>query len=167
MTPHRLARPLAALLLLAAALAGCATRPPAQPVQDALARADAVFAPGALPSVDPAQLFALPPDLRVLLEGPELRGLSSGQRLDRLLDAIFGADRRRFGYGAEHSTAAAQTWAQKRGDCLSLSILTYAAASSLGLEAQLQEVRVPAIYERRAGIDFVNRHVNVAVGGGG
>lgn len=155
--------PSLAALLLASALAGCATRPPAEPVQDVLARADAVFAPGELPSADPGMLFALPPDLKALLGRPEMRALSSGQRLNALLDAIFGVDRRRFGYGSEQSTPAAQTWARSRGDCLSLTILTYAAARELGLDAGMQEVRVPAVYERRAGIDFVNRHVNVAV----
>ena len=130
---------------------------------DALARGDALFALREVPQVDPEALFALPADLQALLHRPELRALSSGQRLDALLDAIFGADRRRFGYGAEQSTPAAQTWAARRGDCLSLTILTFAAARALGLDAQMQEVRVPAVYERRAGVEFVNRHVNVAV----
>jgi tetratricopeptide (TPR) repeat protein len=156
--PSTLAAP-----LLALALAGCATQPPAEPVHDALARADAVFAVRELPSVDPDALFALPPDLKQMLKRPELTALSSGQRLNALLDAIFGADRRRFGYGSEQSTPAAQTWARSRGDCLSLTILTFAAARELGLDARMQEVRVPAVYDRRAGIDFVNRHVNVAV----
>ena len=162
MSARRLLQPLA-VSLLAAALAACATRPPAEPVPDALARADAAFGLRELPQVDAQALFALPPDLRELLQRPELRGLSSGQRLNALLDAVFGADRKRFGYGSEQSTPAAQTWANRRGDCLSLTILTYATARALGLDAQMQEVRVPAIYERRAGIDFVNRHVNVAV----
>lgn len=162
MSTRRLVQPLA-ISLLVAALAGCATRPPAEPVPDALARADAAFGLRDLPQVDAQALFALPPDLRELLQRPELRALSSGQRLNALLDAVFGVDRKRFGYGSEQSTPAAQTWALRRGDCLSLTILTYATARALGLDAQMQEVRVPAVYERRAGIDFVNRHVNVAV----
>jgi len=162
MSTRRLVQPLA-VSLLAAVLAGCATRPPAEPVPDALARADAAFGLRELPQVDAQDLFALPPDLREMLQKPELRGLSSGQRLNALIDAVYGADRKRFGYGSEQSTPAAQTWARRRGDCLSLTILTYATARALGLDAQMQEVRVPAVYERRAGIDFVNRHVNRAV----
>lgn len=162
MSTRRLVQPLAVTLLVAA-LTGCAARPPAESVVDVLARADAAFGVRELPPPDAQDLFALPPDLRELLQGPELRGLSSGQRLNALIDAIFGADRKRFGYGSEQSTVAAQTWAQRRGDCLSLTVLTYAAARALGLDARMQEVRVPAVYERRAGIDFVNRHVNVAV----
>src|SRR6476620_241208 len=162
MSTRRLVQPLA-VSLLAALLAGCATRPPAEPVPDALASADAAFGLRELPQVDTQDLFALPPDLREMLQKPELRGLSSGQRLNALIDAVFGADRKRFGYGSEQSTPAAQTWARRRGDCLSLTILTYATARALGLDAQMQQVRVPAVYERRAGIDFVNRHVNLAV----
>jgi tetratricopeptide (TPR) repeat protein len=108
-------------------------------------------------------LFALPPDLEARLQQERVKTVSHDRRLIGLLDTIFGPDRRRFGYGAQGSTTAAQTWAAGRGDCLSLTILTYAASRAVGLNADMQEVRVPAIYDRRAGVDFVNRHVNLAV----
>lgn len=164
MSTRRLARVLAAALL-AAVLAGCATRPvpsPA-PVAAALASGDQAFGLAQLPAVDVQQLFALPPELDARIQRERLRTTSHQSRLVALLDIVFGADRRRFSYGAEQSTTAAQTWAASRGDCLSLTILTYAAARAMGLNAQMQEVRVPAIYERRTGVDFVNRHVNLAV----
>ncbi|MBK0391713.1 tetratricopeptide repeat protein [Ramlibacter algicola] len=159
----RLTLPAVFALLL---LAGCATRPlPAAlpDLQPALARGDQAYAMTQLPSVDPAVLFALPPDLAASIARERMRTVSHKARLIALLDLLYGPDRRAFTYGAPTSTDAAQTWAAKRGDCLSLTLLTYASARAMGLNAQMQEVRVPAIYERRSGVDFVNRHVNVAV----
>ena len=156
---------IAALVLASALVTGCATAPVAVPerVQVTLTRADEAFALTRLPAIDPAVLFALPPDLEARLQQQRLRSVSHQARLAALLDTIFGADRRKFSYGAEGSTGAVQTWAAGRGDCLSLTILTYSAARVMGLNVQMQEVRVPAIYDRRPGVDFVNRHVNLAV----
>ena len=156
---------LAAILLAAVLLGGCATQPTplTAPVRAALERGDQEFALAQLPAEDPAALFALPPDLEATIQQQRSRTVSHQRRLVALLDTIFGPDRRNFSYGADGSTTAAQTWAARRGDCLSLTILTYAAARAMGLNAQMQEVRVPAIYDRRSGVDFVNRHVNLAV----
>lgn len=164
MSTRRLARILATSLLVAL-LAGCATQPvpPAAPVMAALVSGDQAFGLDQLPAVDVHGLFALPPELNARIQHERLGTVSHETRLVALLDIIFGADRRKFSYGAERSTTAAETWAAARGDCLSLTILTYAAARAMGLNAQMQEVRVPAIYERRTGVDFVNRHVNLAV----
>lgn len=164
MSTCRLVRRFASLLL-AAVLAGCATgRLPASPqVTAALLSGDRAFGLDQLPAVDAGDLFRLPPELEGRMQQERLRTLSHQSRLVSLLDLVFGADRRKFSYGAAGSTTAAQTWAAGRGDCLSLTILTYAAARAMGLNAQMQEVRVPALYERRTGVDFVNRHVNLAV----
>jgi Flp pilus assembly protein TadD len=42
-------------------------------------------------------------------------------------------------------------------------VLTFAAARALGLDAVMQEVQVPAVYDRRGSLDYVNHHVNVLV----
>lgn len=164
MDPLRRAR-LAAVLLTVALVAGCASAPVAPPerVQAALARGDQVFGLVQVPVVDPATLFALPPDLVQKLQQQRLRTVSHQSRLIALLDIIFGPDRHKFSYGAQGSTGAVETWSAGHGDCLSLTILTYAAAREMGLNVQMQEVRVPAVYDRRPGVDFVNRHVNLAV----
>src|SRR3954447_17463530 len=105
-----------ALVLASALLTGCATGPVAVPerVQATLARADEAFALTQLPVVDPAVLFALPPDLEGRLQQQRMRTVSHQARLAALLDTIFGADRRKFSYGAEGSTGAVQTWAAGR-----------------------------------------------------
>lgn len=157
---------LMATSLLAVVLAGCAAPQPAMApdaVATALSRGDQAFSLTQLPAVDAKSLFELPPEVDARIQQERLRTVSHQRRLVMLLDLIFGPDRRAFSYGAERSATAAQTWAARRGDCLSLTILTYAAARAMGLNAQMQEVSVPAIYERRTAVDFVNRHVNLAV----
>lgn len=143
-------------------LAGCAVTPVADrapPWED-----HAFGYEASLVQVGKAELFALDAQLEREAQALGLQRLGSSQRLDAMMQWIYGADRARFHYLAGHSTGAAQTWRQRRGDCLSLTILTYAVARSLGLDAQMQEVRVPAMYDRRNGFDYVNRHVNLVVG---
>jgi tetratricopeptide (TPR) repeat protein len=87
--------------------------------------------------------------------------MSPQHRFKHLLALIFGADRQRFGYRAGHSTPAGETWRLQRGDCLSLTVLAYAAGRAVGLDAQMQEVRIPISFDRRGQLDIVNQHVNV------
>jgi Tfp pilus assembly protein PilF len=142
-------------------LAGCATPPPA-PAAAQLPWHDEVFGYDAA-SVEATRsnLFALGPDLQRRLQEHAVQGLSSRQQLNYLLDLLYGAKRERFQYAAGHTMGAAETWQRKRGDCLSLAILTFAAARELRISALMQEVDVPVLYDRRGDLDFVNRHVNV------
>ncbi|MGZ5194884.1 MAG: hypothetical protein ACXWJM_06555 [Ramlibacter sp.] len=142
-------------------LVGCATPPPAPPPAQ-LPWHDEVFGYDAA-NVEATRngLFALGPDLERRLKEHAVQGLSSRQQLNYLLDLLYGAKRERFQYAAGHTTGAAETWQRKRGDCLSLAILTFAAARELRISALMQEVDVPVLYDRRGELDFVNRHVNV------
>jgi Tfp pilus assembly protein PilF len=78
-----------------------------------------------------------------------------------LMASLFGPEMKNFGYRGGHSTPAAQTWRDKSGDCLSLTVLTKALAETLELPVQVQEVQVPVSFDRRGGVDFLNQHVNV------
>lgn len=142
-------------------LAGCATAPP-EPALEQLPWRDDLFEFDASPSpVSHEELFRLPPELLAQLQAGSPQGWSTEQRLKQLLATVFGPDGRGFAYAAGHSTTAPQTWQQRRGDCLSLAVLTYSVARALGMEAQLQEVATPVLYDRRGPLDFVNQHVNV------
>jgi Tfp pilus assembly protein PilF len=146
---------------LLAGLTGCASAPPA-PVATQLPWHDDVFGYDTA-SVEGTRssLFTLDADLQRRLHEHAVQGLSPRQQLNYLLDLLYGAKRERFQYAAGHTTTAAETWQRKRGDCLSLAVLTYAAARELRISAVMQEVDVPVLYDRRGDLDFVNRHVNV------
>lgn len=149
-----------AIALVLGLLSGCASSPPAAqavPWQD-----EAFGWQPALVQVGRDELFRLDPELQQLARQATWPGASTARRVDELLKLILGADRKGFEYAAGHSTPAAETWRLRRGDCLSLTVLTYAVARAAGLDAQVQEVRAPAVYDRRGDIEHVNRHVNVA-----
>jgi len=151
-----------AIALLALALAGCAGAPLATGPAAATPWHDQAFAYDAsLVGVSRQDLFRLDPELARQLAAADIAYLETPQRVTALMRLIYGPERTRFAYVAGESTPAARTWQRRRGDCLSLTVLTYAAARAVGLDAQMQEVRVPAVYDRRAGFDHVNRHVNV------
>jgi tetratricopeptide (TPR) repeat protein len=95
------------------------------------------------------------------LRDANLDGLGTQQKLKHILALIFGADLRGFHYAAGRSTIAAETWQRKSGDCLSLTVLTYSVARALQMPTQMQEVRVPLLFDRRGQLDVVNQHVNV------
>ncbi len=142
-------------------MVGCAA-PPTAPSIAQLPWQDRAFDyDPALVAVDRDELFRLDPQLLGILKDPATQRLQTPQRLDRLLALLYGAEHQRFAYAAGHSTVAAQTWQAKRGDCLSLTVLTYAAARVLGLPARVQDVDVPVAYDRRGDFDVLNHHVNV------
>lgn len=142
-------------------LAACAGVPTGTPVPQ-LPWRDAAFGyDGAPVAVSREELFRLDPQLleRLQAQAPGTRNTEA--RLKFLLATVFGPDGHGFSYASGHSTPAAQTWRQRRGDCLSLTVLTYAVARAMNMTAQMQEVQTPVLYDRRDGLDFVNQHVNV------
>ncbi len=70
-----------------------------------------------------------------------------------------------FDYAAQTGSAN-QTWYAKRGNCLSLAILTAALARELGLAYRFQELIAPPSRDRQQGVMLVNKHVNVWISGG-
>ena len=52
-------------------------------------------------------------------------------------------------------------WRLRRGDCLSLTILAYAMGRAMKLHADMQEVPIAAMFDRRNQFDFLSQHVNV------
>ena len=148
----------------AALVAGCAT-PGAPASQAGVPWQDQAFDyDPALVSVTAASLFALDPDVeRALRDDPIVARGNQASRTAQLLVLVFGPDMKAFAYAGGHSTVAADTWRLRRGDCLSLSVMSVALARALEVPAQVQEVRVPVSFDRRGGVDFLNAHVNVLV----
>ena len=154
-------RTLLAISVVLLGLAGCASGPIAPAVAQLPWHDKAFGHDASLVTVGRDDLFRLDPGLAPLLQAPDVLAMTPPHRLKHLLALVFGPDRQRFGYRAGHSTTAAQTWQLQRGDCLSLTVLAYSAGRAMGLDAQMQEVRVPVSFDRRGQLDVVNQHVNV------
>ena len=145
------------------ALCGCATAPRA-PLPERLPWRDQAFDyDAALVPLGKQDLFRLDAKLQSGLHDPVIQKSGAKNRLNHLIALLFGPEGKDFPYAADHSTIAAETWRLKRGDCLSLTVLAYSLAKDLGLTAQMQEVRVPVVFDRRGRVDFLSRHVNLFV----
>jgi tetratricopeptide (TPR) repeat protein len=148
-------------------LAGCAAAPRASLPAYLLWQDQAFDYDAALVSVSKRDLFQLDPELLSKLHDPSIQNSSAQYRLHHLVSLLFGPETKDFPYSGGHSTIAAETWRRKRGDCLSLTILAYSLADALGMSVQMQEVRVPVVFDRRGNVEFLNRHVNVLIRGVG
>ncbi len=148
-------------------LAGCATKTVANLPPDALWQDQAFAYQPSLVSENRNTVFALDDALKQSLRTDRSAGDDVERRLDTLLNRLYGPGGIRLSYSSGHTTGAVQTWNNKRGDCLSLTILVYAAALYLHIPAHMQEVQVPAALDRHDGVDFIIGHVNVFVRNGG
>lgn len=152
-----------AVLVLALLLAACSTAPTVVAPDSGLWKDKAFDLSAHTVNVDESTLFHLDPGLLRQLKSGDASAPHGNGRNAQLLELVFGSDMSAFAYAGGHSTVAADTWHNQRGDCLSLSIMTVALARALGVSAQVQEVRVPPSFDRRGGVDFLNAHVNVLV----
>ena len=144
-------------------LAGCAAVPPAPLPAHVLWQDQAFGYDAALVSVSKRDLFRLDTGLVSKLQDPSIQNSSAQYRLHHLESILFGPKAKDFPYSWGHSTVAAETWRRKSGDCLSLTVLSYSLAKALDMSVQMQEVRVPVVFDRRGNVEFLNRHVNVFI----
>ena len=153
-----------AVVVVGAVVAGCATAPPVAPLAASTLWQDEAFHYRADRVTETRQtLFELDAPALASIRAVDKRTYATEQRIEHLLSQLYGQHGIRLSYASGHTTGAAQTWNDKRGDCLSLTIMVYAAAQSLGIPVQMQEVQVPFAVDRHGGIDFINGHVNVYV----
>ena len=153
-------RPTLALLLLACtAVAGCTTVD-ALPARTPLPTRDAAFAPPArLP--DAAAVLAVDDAMRAHLDGAGLRRSEDPRRA--LVELLYG--RRSLALDYEGATrTAAETFAARSGNCLSLVAMTAAFAREAGLPVQFRSVAVDESWNRSGDLLTLNGHVNVSLG---
>jgi Tfp pilus assembly protein PilF len=149
------------LLLLSLALGACAMAPIAP---RASLFEDGAFAPPSEP-IDAKAIFALSPEMRQFLDTyirPSVMG--NGPR-DGLVDALENAGKLKLEYDAEMTRNAAQSFAARSGNCLSLVIMTAAFAKALDLPLRYHDVLVEETWGRDGHTYFSIGHVNVTLFG--
>ncbi len=149
--------------LAAGLLMGCAT-PPVASVAPGTPWLDEEFAyqPGQV-VVDMAQLFALPADLLLELHSAKLQRSPSEERISFIINSLVNNKAQPFRYSRGNTTVAAETWRQRSGDCLALTVLAYAMARELKLAASMQEINGTVAFDRRGNVDYRVGHVNVYI----
>jgi Flp pilus assembly protein TadD len=154
--PLRVAQAVAACLLMAA----CAT--PVAPPPPELFR-DARFGRPVQP-VDPDDAFALSDEMRRYVDKELHMGFRERPGPQRLVDALNQRAGLKLEYDAVQTRNAAQAFADRRGNCLSLVLMTAALAKAMRLEVNYQYVQTDEVWSHSGDIAFLNVHVNLTLG---
>jgi len=150
-------------ILLLAFLTGCASTPREAAPDLAPLFADAAFGPPTEP-VDTANLFALSPEMRAHLRSPAFTAKLHWKGPDQgLVDALYEKGDLKIEYSTITRTAA-QTYAARSGNCLSLVIMTAAFAKALGMPVRYQSVEVDDSWSRNGDLYLLSSHVNLSLG---
>ncbi|MES2019156.1 MAG: tetratricopeptide repeat protein [Pseudomonadota bacterium] len=149
----------ASLLLL---VGGCATPPPPFPPATDLF-SDATFHAPAQP-LRTDQLFALSPAMRAKIDNPAFRASMRRAGPEHgLVDALYNHKELQLDYEASVTRDAAGTFAEGKGNCLSLVIMTAAFAKALELDVIFQSVLVEEQWSRSGDIYMASHHVNLSL----
>ena len=149
------------LALLAALLAACAPAPVVRHEAPRFVN-DALFAP---PSerVDATQVFALSDDMRRYLAAEILPQARVKGRPVALIDALYSRSQLKLVYDSSMTRNAAEAFASRSGNCLSLVIMTSAFAKELGLGVRYQKVIVDDAVGHDGDIYMAIGHVNLTL----
>jgi Tfp pilus assembly protein PilF len=149
------------VLLVPLLLAGCATSPLPQP-PDGLFN-DGAFAP-ASERISADDLFAMSPEMKQYLNttiAPVARAKGSQQGL---FEALYSKGQLKLEYDSARTRNAAEAFAARSGNCLSLVIMTAAFAKEMGLPVTYQSAFLDESWGRSGDIHFFIGHVNVTLG---
>jgi len=152
---------LALPLALALALAGCASPPPPVPVAPLLD--DALFKHPPRPA-DADAAMALDGPMRAYLADQLQQGVLRKGKARALSDALYqGPGGLKLDYDSATTRTAAQAFAARSGNCLSLVLMTAAFARELGLEVTFQRARLDEGYSRLGDLTLRSDHVNLVL----
>ncbi|HUQ28872.1 MAG TPA: tetratricopeptide repeat protein [Usitatibacter sp.] len=144
-------------------LSGCATLWPAPEGAPRALLHDSLFAPPTAP-VDAASVFAVSGEMRRYLREEIAGVLEVKGREKGLFDVLYSQNQLKLEYDAEKTRNAAEAFAARTGNCLSLAIMTGAFAKELGLTVRYQRLFSDETWSRAGDFYFASGHVNVTLG---
>jgi Tfp pilus assembly protein PilF len=150
-----------ASLLICLALAACA-HAPAPPSPDDLFQ-DAAFAPP-IERVDGDRVFELSEAMRQYARTEIAARARSLGRQQALVDALYQRQHLMLEYDSAITRNASEAFEARRGNCLSLVIMTAAFAKELGLQIEYRSAYLEETWTRSRDIVFRSGHVNVTLG---
>lgn len=149
------------VLLLSLLLAACAAAPMEQRAE--LFFHDSLFRPPG-ERIDARGIFTLSAEMKQYLDDQVARPMRVKGRQRALVDALYTSGELKLEYDTEATRNAAQAFAARSGNCLSLVIMTAAFAKELGLAVQYQKVFVDDAWARSGDIYLAIGHVNLTLG---
>lgn len=111
----------------------------------------------------PEQIFALDEDAIRFVQQVNIHRKSNREKVQTLVNRIFGRAELAMSYSADANTTATQTFHQGISNCLSLTIMTYAMVEKMGLDSSFQKIHIPEYWTRRDGNTILNGHINLRV----
>ena len=149
--------------VVAALLSGCAVLWPAPEGAPPVLLHDSLFA---APSkrVDASSVFAVSDEMRQYLRREIAAELDAKGGEKGLYDALYSRNQLKLEYDAEKTRNAAEAFAARTGNCLSLAIMTAAFAKELGLTVRFQRLFSDETWSRAGDFYFASGHVNVTLG---
>ncbi|MFG6416950.1 tetratricopeptide repeat protein [Roseateles sp. DC23W] len=158
---HHVRRVCAVLALAClACLAGCAVEPMQPP--DTNVFRDAAFRPASVP-IDAQEALKLSPAMQRFAETEMASEIRLKGVRDGLIDALYTKGRLQLDYDSEITRTAAEAFDARRGNCLSLVLMTAAFARQLNLPVRFNSVYLEEAWTRANGIYFVAGHVNISL----
>jgi Tfp pilus assembly protein PilF len=152
-------RALIALVVLAG-LGGCAVEPKTAPPTDVFR--DAAFRPPSV-RIDAEAAMTLSPAMKRFAETEMASEIRQKGLRDGLIDALYTKGRLQLDYDSEITRTAAEAFEAKRGNCMSLVLMTAAFARHLNLPVRFNSVYLEESWTRFNGIFFVAGHVNISL----
>jgi Flp pilus assembly protein TadD len=149
------------VLLVALLLAACASAPLPPPVESLFK--DGAFGP-ASERIGASDLFAMSPEMKqymttTIAPVAKAKGAQQG-----LFEALYSRGQLKLEYDSAKTRNAAQAFAARSGNCLSLVIMTAAFAKEMGLPVTYQSAFLDESWGRSGDIHFFIGHVNVTLG---
>lgn len=158
-------RELIALLLVSISLVGCSstdTQPPVVSLSQLQLPAPQHQLGEEVPSM--RQIFTLPESATSVLEERFKRYRDDPERVMEQFRNWMNKSRGFYvEYDNQTTFTAAQTYEERAGNCLSLSILTYAFAEYLELRAYFLEPDVPYFWQMQGSFETIGDHINVYI----
>ena len=122
-------------------------------------------APFVLPAVD-ADLLTLDDEMRSFFSTRIDVHASEKDRLNQLVTALLGEQGLHLVYVADANYSAREIFHQRRGNCMSFSLLAVAVARAYGLTAKFCEVNTYPRWDRYGNLITEVRHLNVQIWAG-
>jgi Tfp pilus assembly protein PilF len=148
---------------LASVLCACAALTPGGDRGVPVLLHDALFAAPEKP-VRPGDVFAVSDEMRRYLVQEIGSAIEAKGKERGLYDALYSRNQLRLDYDAEMTRNAAEAFAARSGNCLSLAIMTAAFAKELGLTARFNRVFSDESWSRAGEMYFASGHVNISLG---
>jgi Tfp pilus assembly protein PilF len=150
-------------MIAALAVSGCASLWPSEEAPAPVLLRDALFAPPSQP-VRAAAVFEVSDEMRGFLRKEIAAELTSKGYTKGLYDALYSRNQLKLEYDAEMTRNAAEAFAARSGNCLSLAIMTGAFARELGLSVRFQRIFTDESWSRIGDLYVASGHVNVTLG---